>query len=209
MATYSATHTYSRGIELFRQGSALDEVFHVVSGTVKLTQIDSNGSESIVGLALPGSWLGTAAVIANTVAPVSAVTCSVAVLGRCLAATFRRLLHEDWQMSWQIHEAHSRDLCRQTNRIGQLCSLTSRERLRSTLLLFARMSAPSVAETKRRFRLPIQRWELAEFIGVTPEHLSRLLKEVEHEGFVRRERGWLVVQDPELTNIKDPPPSLG
>jgi CRP-like cAMP-binding protein len=43
---------------------------------------------------------------------------------------------------------------------------------------------------------PIRRGDLAAVVGTTPEHLSRLLKELEEAGIIRREDGWLVVLEP-------------
>jgi CRP/FNR family transcriptional regulator len=189
------THTYPRGVELFHQGHALQEGLYIVSGTVKLIQFDGTGGESIIGLTLSGEWLGTASVIANKPTPVTAVTCSTAVLSGCPAGTFRRLLHDDPQLSLQIHQAHALELYRQTTRIGQLCSLNSRARLQSVLCLFAGASRLSQKASAIRLNLPLKRWELASFVGVTPEHLSRLLKDMEHDGQIRRENGWIMLRD--------------
>jgi CRP-like cAMP-binding protein len=195
LGTLVPTQTYPRGVELFTEGCALNEVLQVVSGVVKLTQLDRNGRQSIVGLAFPGEWLGTAPVIANTPTPASAVTCSHAVLRRLPGALFLKGLQTDPELSQRIHQAHALELCQQMGRIGQLCSLSSRKRLESVLRRFAAACQPSQTGIPTKLQLPFQLCELAAFIGVTPEHLSRLLKELDTDGLIQREKGWILVRD--------------
>ena len=190
----ASAYIYPGGTELFFQGEVLEEVIQIVSGLVKLTQSDAFGGKSIVGLAGAGDWLGTASVLAETPTPVSAATCCRAVLRRGAAKTFRQLLDQDRQLSLQVHQAHSRDLCRQIAWIGQLGSSRSVQRLRYALCRFASTgSTPSGAPI--RLQLPVHHWELAEFIGVSPEHLSRLLARMERENLIRRDKGWIVIGD--------------
>jgi len=186
---------YPSGVELFAQGQILEEVFFIVSGTVKLTQIDGQGRESLVGFATSLVWPGSAAVIANQPAPTSAITCSKTVLHRHPVETFRKLLCEDKELSTVIHEAHAEELCRQSKWIGQLCSNDASGRLRTVLWQFALNATQAKKRPTIRIQLPIRQWELAEFIGVTPEHLSRLLKELERKHLISRDKGWVVILD--------------
>jgi CRP/FNR family transcriptional regulator len=167
-----------------------------VGGAVKMTHTGDSGRESIVGLAFAADWLGTATVVADRPSPFRAITCSETLLSSHPAAAFRHLLRTDAQLSADIHRAHAADLCRQATRIGQLCSLDSRRRLRAALYRFAVSEEPPLAGGRSlRINLPLYRWELAQFIGVTAEHLNRLFNDIQNEGLIRREKGWIVVQD--------------
>jgi len=46
-----------------------------------------------------------------------------------------------------------------------------------------------------RIHNPLKHWEIAQLISVTPQHLSRLLKRLEEEGIIRRNKGWLIISD--------------
>lgn len=201
-----ATQRYPRGVALFEQGAEPLAVWYVVSGTVKLTYVHNNGRESIVGLASGNDWLATAEVVAGKPASVSAITCIETLVARCPAMTFRQLLRDDARLSTTIHKAHAETMCHLIRRIGQLCSVDARERLREVLYRFAIAGdAAPQAGRARRFNLPLQRCELAEFIGVTAEHLSRLFNDMETRGLVRRQKGWLVVDDIErLRDVAEP-----
>jgi len=54
--------------------------------------------------------------------------------------------------------------------------------------------------------IPLKQWEIAELLGVTPEHLSRLLKVLESKGLVRRGKNLLFVTNPQgLIALADTP----
>jgi CRP/FNR family transcriptional regulator, cyclic AMP receptor protein len=191
----SPAQTYPKSIELFSQGQMLDEVLHVDSGWVKLSATDRTGRERILELAFGGMWLGTAAVISRTPSPVSAVTCTAARLARIPAAEFRALLERDPDVSRQIHEMHARELCRHVHRLLDLTSLTSRERLERVMCHFIAALELQPTDHGTRLNIPLQHRELAELILVTPEHLSRLLTQMEREGVIQRDKGWLLIAD--------------
>jgi DNA-binding Lrp family transcriptional regulator len=44
-------------------------------------------------------------------------------------------------------------------------------------------------------RLPLKYWEIAQLVGITPEHLSRILRQLEQEGIIKRKDGRLVISD--------------
>jgi CRP/FNR family transcriptional regulator len=192
---FSPAHVYPEGVELFRQGALLQEVFYIASGVVKLVRSDREGNEAILGLALPGAWLGSAAAIAQWPSPVASVTSTRVLLQRIPTNVFCELLERDPDVSRRIHQAHARELCRQAFWLAQLSSVPARLRLERVLrqlitALGLRGSAGGV-----RLQLPLRHWELAQLVAVSPEHLSRLLKDMDAQGVVRREKGWVVVPD--------------
>ncbi len=38
-------------------------------------------------------------------------------------------------------------------------------------------------------------WELAEYLSVSPSYVSRLWRELEEEGIVQRQKGWIYLLD--------------
>jgi CRP/FNR family cyclic AMP-dependent transcriptional regulator len=191
----SSAQVFPKGIELFSQGRLLQEVLYIEHGWVKISRVDGDGHERILQLACGGTWLGTAAVIARVPSPASAVTCTRTRLARMPADAFLRLLQQDSSVSRQIHEMHARAICWQIGRLVQLSSLTSRERLARIIRHF--IAALNLQPTSHGIRLniPLRQRELAQLILVTPEHLSRLLTEMQRKGVIRREKGWVVVPD--------------
>jgi CRP-like cAMP-binding protein len=186
---------YPKGVELFSQGAVLDEVLYIESGAAKLVRVDGNGRDTILELAIAGAWLGTAAVIARTPSPITAVTCTATTVARMDANVFRELLQRDPDLSRRIHELHAQNLCRQTGWIGQLSSLNSRQRLQRVVRELITTLRLQTSGSGVRLRIPLRQWELARLIAISPEHLSRLLKEMESDGVIRRDKGWVIVPD--------------
>jgi DNA-binding transcriptional regulator YhcF (GntR family) len=44
--------------------------------------------------------------------------------------------------------------------------------------------------------LPFSHRDLAGLIGISPEHLSRVLRQLTYEGVIRRQKGWIIVTEP-------------
>ena len=193
---HDARHwTFAKGLELFRQGEALSHVVYVESGSVKLTHVDEKGRESIVELAFAGSWLGTAAVIARLSSPMTAVTCEETVSALIPSGVFIEQLQRNPALSRCFHEFHAGELCRHAGWITQLSSWTSRERLQQVIRQLISALKLNTSSGDIRLRLPFQHWELAQLIAVTPEHLSRVFREMADEGVIRRHKGWIVVSN--------------
>ncbi len=57
------------------------------------------------------------------------------------------------------------------------------------------MEQPPDLECEIKYQLPLKRKELSQMIAVTPEHLSRLLKALEHDGLIQRNENWLEIKD--------------
>lgn len=186
---------YPRGVELFRQGTPPEEVLYVDGGIVKLVHTDRDGEEIILDLAFAGAWLGSAAAVVDLPSPVTAITCTRASLQRIPVQVFCDLLERDPDLSRRIREVHARELCRQTGWMAQLSSRTSRERLERIMRQLILALGLTASSRGIRLQLPLRHWEIARMIAVTPEHLSRLLKQMQGEGVIRREKGWVIVPD--------------
>jgi CRP-like cAMP-binding protein len=109
------------------------------------------------------------------------------------AFAFRQLLKSDPATSWQVHEMLSHEVCEHAARLSELACWSSRRRLESALSALVPSERAHAKEVK--LQTPLKHREIAEMIAVTPEQLSRLLKEMEEDGLLRREKGWLILRD--------------
>lgn len=182
-----------QGVGLYQQGELLKQVFYVSTGVIKTCWSGAGGEEHIPMLAYPGSWLGVAPVVAQRPTPVGAVTCARSRVSRVYADTFRKLLQTDQEFSATIQRMLAIELCRQTAWMGQRSTFTARQRLESVLFQSADSPKTGSNGSGRRVHLPLQRSELARLIAVTPEHLSRLIRQMSDEGSIRCEKGWIVI----------------
>lgn len=195
--SHAPTLVYPRGTELLQQGAPVLDVYFIESGFVKSVYLDHSGSEIIVGLCLAGSMVGTASAIVEQPSPVTVATVSRCQLCRITAKEFVRLVKTNPQFAWYLQEEQSREIYRQVVRNVELGCHSARQRLEQ--LLWEMISVPSAVKSQNGFkiRLPMKYWEIAELVSVTPEHLSRLLKQLQQEGLILRKKGWLIIPDPQ------------
>jgi len=180
-------------VELLSQGARSSEVFFLVSGLVKLVHVESDGRELILGLRLPGSFIGSSAAIVGGDCTVSAVTVTPCRVQRTSAHAFRALLEADPKFSWQVHLSHGREIESNAGRLGELGCLRSRDRVESVLRALAAAVPTSPPPNDQRIRVPMRHYEIARLVAVTPEHLSRLLHELQDRGRIRLEARSIVL----------------
>jgi CRP-like cAMP-binding protein len=62
---------------------------------------------------------------------------------------------------------------------------------------------PQGKHAPMKIRPPLKYWEIAQLIGVTPEHLSRILKQIKREGIIKEEAGHIIVPDVRKIESRD------
>lgn len=189
--------TYPDSTELFCQDSPAREVYIINRGLVKLMRLEQEGHGLIVGLRFPGWILGSAAVIMNRPHPMTAVTLTKCQLCRVPSETFLHLLRTDSQLSWHLLQMLSREVVEQSARVAQLGCLTARYRFEQLLWQLIMALGLQQAHKTIRLQLPLKHREIAELIAVTPEHLSRILKQMQDKGIITQHKGWMVILDPD------------
>ena|SRR5215216_6348537 len=202
LANLAPLQRYPPAIELFKQGGPAQDIYIVEHGLVKLVRLSSQGRDLIVGLRSPGWVVGIASVILQKPYPASALSLTYCHLRRIPAAILIELLQSNIQLSWYFHLLQSREIFDQIGHQVGLGFLSARQRLEQLLwrLIYAqKLSSPQKDELKKeaRLNLPLKNNEIADLIAVTPEHLSRVMRQMQQEGVLRREKGWIIIIDPQ------------
>jgi CRP-like cAMP-binding protein len=125
------------------------------------------------------------------------------------AHELRARIELDPKVSWCLHLHQSRELWDTVSAMAALGGLNARRRLEMFLAQALPHPPPDPVAGAAPCRImpPIRRGDLAAVIGTTPEHLSRLLKDLEEAGIIRREDGWLVVLEPAALRRAFAPPA--
>jgi CRP-like cAMP-binding protein len=189
---FQVRHVYAKGVELFTQGAPLHEVYWLDKGLVKLVYLDEDGRERILDLRLAQGLLGAAAVLLRLPSPVSAVTVTVCQVRHMAAADFIKSLESDGRISWEVLHIQSQEMYGQFQRMADLS--TSSSRLRLERFLRGLVIAAPVTDGAP-IEIPLKRCELAQLLAVTPEHLSRLFRQLCDARVIAFERGRLIVRD--------------
>lgn len=99
-----------------------------------------------------------------------------------------RTTAEVWLRAWKDAAAR---IDRDTARIAALASQSPRERLAGFLMDLCRRNAPGAASL--RLAMPLSRDDVAAYLGVTAETVSRAFSGLQKLGLVRR-RGWSEIE---------------
>jgi CRP-like cAMP-binding protein len=194
---------YPANTVLYEQDSLAQEVYFIREGLVKLHKVFSNGKEFIVDLRFIGWLLGASSVIIQKPNPVAAVTLTKCRLHRIPATTFLDLLTHNADFAWYFIRMQSCESFIGIERIVQLGCLSAQQRLEQLLwqLLFA--SPPATLQKEVQLQLLLKHREISQLVAVTPQHLSRVFKDMQKQGLIRLEKGWIIILDPQKLYHQD------
>ena len=189
------SQAYPPAASLFEQGRPVEAIGVVEEGLVKLLRWEHRGEAVTVGIRFSGGPLGTAAAMLRAPHPVTAETLTRCRILSIPVAHFLQLVMSDGHVSSDLHHIHAQELFECFAQLGGLGALSTRERLLRLIGEVVAAEHPSGAAGPLRVALPLRYTELARAIVTTRQHLSRVLKQLEDEDLIHREKGWLVIPD--------------
>jgi CRP/FNR family transcriptional regulator len=174
--------TLAEGDVLFRQGEPNAGIYVVSSGLFAQRIVHENGTDVIVAIVSQGQTLGARAFLRNS--PHATTAVALVPSGVCM---IRR--HDAVRLTREAPEAHMalvacclNALDRSQAELLHNAALGTRARLAALLLRFLgdRAMAGSAA-----IHVPLSRSDIAGILGILPESLSRLLRQLREEGLIR------------------------
>jgi CRP/FNR family cyclic AMP-dependent transcriptional regulator len=188
--------THPPRTELFRQGSPASEVFFLISGLIKLINLNEDGQELIFNLHFSGRMLAATSAVLHRENALTTVILTECQLYRIPAKEFCRVLRADNQLLWYVQQTLGLEVYEYINRLNQLARLTAQERFEQLLRQLIPILGQSEPQNVTRLKLPLKQSEIANLIAVTPEHLCIVLKRMEADGIIRREKGCVIIPNP-------------
>lgn len=163
---------HAAGVELMAAGEAAPFVASIVTGAVKLTKTLIDGRTQMVGLLFPGDFMGHPM---RPHAEYDAVTATPVTLCTFQRGPFERLLREKPALEKRLLQMTLNELDAARDWLLLLGRKTARERVASFLLMLARREAAGRGGGALHLALPLTRAEIAEYLGMTIETVSRQL----------------------------------
>lgn len=184
-----------RGEHLFRAADAFSAVYAVRSGALKTYVIDEEGIEQVTGFYMPGEILGmdgisTAHHASNAKALESATVCEIPFNGlEELSQRIPSLQHYFFEL--MSHEIRS------DRELHMLLGKKHAEERVAALLLSLSARQQKRGLSGQRLRLPMSRYDIANYLGLAVETVSRI--------FTRfQQQGWLGVKGREVEILDRP-----
>lgn len=178
-----ATRRVRAGASLVHQGAVLDSLYFVTSGTLKVFHMDVDGYEQIQAFMLRGDVLGIDGAYegVHKSGAVALEDSTVAIL------PFRewvRLGHVIPAFEQLMLQATARELARRGATLQVLAAVGAEVRVARFLLQMARRQA-LLGYSSRRLVLRMRRRDIASYLGVAHETVSRSLTALADWGYIR------------------------
>ncbi len=178
------------GEHVFREGDPFEAIAAVRAGTVKTYSIDRDGREHVLGFYLPGEVIGLDAIDGDTY-PCNAVALDTVMLCRFSFPKISVLATRVPGLQQQLFRLLSRDIGRAAMLAGDW---TADERMAGFLIgLSRRLAARGFSPD--RFQLTMARTDIANYLRLAPETVSRVLKRLQDDGVIRVDRRELELLD--------------
>src|SRR6202162_226529 len=177
--------TYRDNEMIFSQGDAADAVFHIQSGTVKLTVSATRRKKAIVAVLLRGSFFGEGCLGGQSLRIYTARSIGQSNITRLRKESTVRALKRDPQFA-ALFVAYllSRIVRIEEDLVDQFFNFSER-RLARVLLLLGRINKESKPESP----LEVSQSTLAEMVGTTRARVSKFMGGFKKKGFVRYNGG--------------------
>jgi CRP/FNR family nitrogen fixation transcriptional regulator len=169
---------FARNETIFSQGEDMRSSYKIISGAVRLCRLTADGRRQIAEFRVPGDfvgfeWVGRYALTAEAVREVVAV--------RYARTRVDHLVEERPDVRERMYGLLRRDLCAAQDHLITLGCQTAKERVASFLLQLAKRSDARDGVT---IEMQLGRQDIADYLGLTLETISRTLSDLKRQGAI-------------------------
>jgi CRP/FNR family transcriptional regulator len=181
---------YHAGEHIFREGDPFEAIAAVRAGTVKTYVVDRDGHEHVLGFHLPGEVIGLNAIDGESY-PCNAVALDTVMLCRFSFPKIEVLASKVPGLQRHLFRLLSRDI----GRAALLAGDWSADQRMAAFLIGLSQRLAARGFSPNRFQLTMARTDIANFLRLAPETVSRVLKRFQDEGLLQVDRRELELLD--------------
>ncbi len=185
---------FSQGQTVIDEGEPADFLFNLTQGTMKLYKLLPDGRRQITGFLFEGDFLGIAL---NEQYAYSAEAIGDVGLCRFPRQNLESMLDEFPHLEKRLLGVVSNELAQAQDQMLLLGRKTAREKVVSFLLSLSHRAVDREAEPLP-VHLPMSRADIADYLGLTTETVSRTFTTLKRDGYIRLKAGGYV----ELSDIE-------
>ena len=167
------------GDHIFREGDRFEAVAAVRAGTVKTYVIDPDGREHVLGFHLPGEVIGLSAIDGEHY-PCNAVALDTVMLCRFSFPKMAVLAAKLPGLQRHLFRLLSRDI----GRAALLAGDWSADRRMAAFLIAFSQRLAARGFSPNRFQLTMARTDIANYLRLAPETVSRVLRRFQQDGLL-------------------------
>ena len=173
----SRAEKYSQNVEIFGERQPVDYLYKVVDGAVRTFKVLSDGRRQITGFSLSGEFFGIETGDEHTLSAEAITNSKILIIKRSVLAV---LAEHDIEIAQRLLELTACELKRAQIH-ATLLIMNAKERVAEFLL---EMASRKPKGTK--IELPMSRLDIADYLGLTIETVSRVLSDLEAANIIAR-----------------------
>jgi CRP/FNR family transcriptional regulator len=194
LAKHTTRREYPAGTVLLREADPVDSHANIMRGVVKLSKVLADGRQQIVGLQFAPDFLGRPMTSENAMTVEAASNVQICGFPK---STLDRLMTENPGLEHRLLSQTLKELDEAREWMVTLGRKTAAEKVASFLYLIASHIDPEADHTAA-FELPLSRSDIADFLGLTTETVSRQMTRLRREGVITiKNRRLITVPDRE------------
>jgi CRP/FNR family nitrogen fixation transcriptional regulator len=168
--------SYPRKSHIIHEDDSADHVYEVVSGTVCASKMLREGRRQIAGFYFAGDIFGLESVKQHSVAAQAITNAKVRIFNK---RALTMLASSNLEVADRLLALTTRELARKQDHLLLLLSTTAEERIICFLIeMVQRTSVDDLID------LPMSRRDIADYLGLTLETVSRTLSDLERRGAI-------------------------
>ena len=164
---------FKKGDIIFYEGDIPEFIYYVVNGVVKVFKTNfNNGKDMTLNYILPGSFVGEFAAIKDIPFPISAEMETDGEILLIEKKPFFNMLKENFELEWEFMKY----LACKIQKNYEYCENLVEKNVKKKILKFLR--------DHEDLFFTLNKNKIASILNVSPETLSRTLKELKEEGLI-------------------------
>jgi CRP/FNR family transcriptional regulator, nitrogen fixation regulation protein len=169
--------SYARKGEIIREDDPATRVYEVISGTVCTAKMLRDGRRQVGGFYFSGDVFGLEAAVKHALAAQAITDVRVRIVKK---QTLNSLALSDCKVADRLLSLTARELARKQS-LALLLSRTAQERVIGFIIEMAQHGLSN----GDRIALPMTRQDIADYLGLTIETVSRILHDLERRGTIK------------------------
>lgn len=178
------THkTFSKGQVIFSEGDPFNQLYIINSGSIKVFKYTKDGKEQILYILNEGEFLGDLSLLKKGVLQFNAVALEDVKLCIIYKSDFDNIIKNNPTISLKVLE-YAYDRITELENLVQTLTTKDIESRLATLLINLSKNFGTKTNKGIDIHLPMSREDMANFIGVTRETISRKLSYFQSESII-------------------------
>jgi CRP/FNR family transcriptional regulator, anaerobic regulatory protein len=200
LSKHTIKHTFEAEKQLASDGEKLERYSNILKGVVKLSKLTADGRQQIVGLQFAPDFLGRPFSAQSDVE----IECATDIKACSFPRTvLEKLVKESPELEHRLHQQTLKELDEARDWMLTLGRKSAAEKIASFLYYIAIHIDPDAVEKPGilQFEIPISRQDIADFLGLTIETVSRHFTKLRQVGVINLINS-RIVQIPDLVKLR-------